>query len=90
MKKVKDFIKQKSTILQLMFVASVLILVLVEISKIIRDVDWNQVSDGLLSQSIFSIIMMLILGMFSVTPAAISASVAVLYKSNFASASLVA
>ena len=50
MKKVKDFIKQKSTILQLMFVASVLILVLVEISKIIRDVDWNQVSDGLLSQ----------------------------------------
>ena len=68
MKKVKDFIKQKSTILQLMFVASVLILVLVEISKIIRDVDWNQVSDGLLSQSIFSIIMMLILGMFSVTP----------------------
>ena len=58
MKKVKDFIKQKSTILQLMFVASVLILVLVEISKIIRDVDWNQVSDGLLSQSIFSIIMM--------------------------------
>ena len=36
MKKVKDFIKQKSTILQLMFVASVLILVLVEISKIME------------------------------------------------------
>lgn len=65
---IKKFIKQKATILKLLFVFSVMIFVIYEVGRIFKQVDWQIVGDNLSEQSFGVIFLLLVLGMLAVCP----------------------
>ncbi|WP_143444905.1 hypothetical protein, partial [Lentilactobacillus parabuchneri] len=60
--KLKDFIDKRMTLIKLIFVFSVLIFVVRQLAKIIREVNGEQFKTVLASQSQSSLLIMLIVG----------------------------
>lgn len=66
--RISHFIKKHKTLFKAIFVLSVLIFVIVEIGRIARDIDQKTLATSLHSQSLGSILLMLILGLIAVVP----------------------
>ena len=66
--KLKDFIDKRMTLIKLIFVFSVLIFVVRQLAKIIREVNGEQFKTVLASQSQSSLLIMLIVGFISILP----------------------
>ncbi|CAM2921150.1 conserved membrane hypothetical protein [Dellaglioa algida] len=63
-----EFIKKRLTAIKLLFILSVLIFVIIEVGRIFKDINGNQVRQSLESQSTESIILMLVIGFIAVLP----------------------
>ncbi|MHC9536625.1 bifunctional lysylphosphatidylglycerol flippase/synthetase MprF [Dellaglioa sp. BT-FLS60] len=63
-----EFIKKRLTVLKLLFILSVLIFVIIQVGRIFRDINGAQVQRSFESQSVGSILLMLVIGFIAVLP----------------------
>ncbi|MCZ2491765.1 bifunctional lysylphosphatidylglycerol flippase/synthetase MprF [Dellaglioa carnosa] len=63
-----EFIKKRLTAIKLLFILSVLIFVIIEVGRIFKDINGDQVRQSLESQSTASILLMLVIGFIAVLP----------------------
>jgi len=68
LKKILNFIDKRMTLIKLLFVFSVLIFVVRQLAKIIREVNGNQFQTVLASQSKGALLIMLVVGFISILP----------------------
>ncbi|GAA2973464.1 bifunctional lysylphosphatidylglycerol flippase/synthetase MprF [Lentilactobacillus parakefiri] len=68
MKRIKEFINKRMTLIKLIFVFSVLIFVIRQLAKIIREVNGDQFKTVLASQSRGALLIMLVAGFISILP----------------------
>lgn len=66
--KIQHFIEKKANLLKYLFVLSILIFVIIEVSRMLRDTDWSKISNDITSRSPLELLIMLILGLIAVLP----------------------